>query len=163
MDIRGVVGESGQIRPARRNQEERAPARWSPLNLYFKLKRRGVLQTGTSYVVVAWLVAQVAELIGEIFGAPAWLLQGLLIALALGLPVALVLAWTLELTPRGLRRDSDASPPVAGHGQKGRGLLCVVIALMVLAIGLLAVERGPGVCAITPETSVQSGGNWPPK
>jgi hypothetical protein len=152
MDIRGVVGESGQIRPARGNETKSADPDWWPLAVYFSLRRRGVLRAGTGYVVVAWVIAQVAELIGDIFAAPDWMLRALIIALALGLPVVLMLSWAFELTPSGLRPERGALRPEAiAHG-RGRSLLCVLIGILVLTVGALVVQPDPSVCAYAPET-----------
>lgn len=152
MDIRGVVGESGQIRPTRHNQGKSADPDWWPLAAYFALKRRGVLQAGTGYVVVAWVIAQVAELIGDIFAWPDWVLQALIIALALGLPVVLMLSWAFELTPRGLQLERGTVRPDAMERGRGRSVVCVLVAILVLTIGALAVNRGASTCSYTPET-----------
>lgn len=154
MSIQGVVAGSGNNQPARQSHKSAASGRWSPRSLYFELKRRGVLEAGTSYIVVSWLIAQVAELIGEIFNSPAWLLQALLIALAIGLPVALVLSWAFELTPGGLKRESEVTPVESVARQKGRGLVCALIAVLVLTIGALVVNRESSICTISPQASV---------
>lgn len=89
-------------------------------SFFTELKRRHVFKVAAAYVVTAWLVAQVAEFLLESFAAPAWILQTLIIVLALGFPLAVVLAWAFELTPDGLERDSsaeaDALPPVTAPG-----------------------------------------------
>lgn len=131
-----------------RNSVERRDTghRWSAGALYLELKRRGVLEAGTNYTVVAWLVAQVAELIGEIFVLPAWALQALVIALAVGLPVSLFLSWVFELTPRGLKLESEITRAEAAARTRGRAYVCGLIAILVLTIGALAVRNAPAVC-----------------
>ena len=96
-----------------------------------------------------------AELIGEIFDAPAWTLQALLSALAIGLPISLFLSWAFELTPGGLKLESDLSPIESFSRQKGRGLVCALIAVLVLTIGTLLVNRDTSVCATSVEASAQ--------
>jgi TolB-like protein len=68
-----------------------------------ELKRRNVFKVGAAYLVVAWLVVQVASIALPAFEAPHWVLRVFILLLGLGFPLALVLAWTLELTPDGLR------------------------------------------------------------
>jgi predicted membrane channel-forming protein YqfA (hemolysin III family) len=80
----------------------------SPIqNFLSELKRRNVVRAGAAYVVLAWLVIQVADILFETFAAPIWLMQGLVIALAAGLPVTLVGAWVYELTREGLKRTVE--------------------------------------------------------
>jgi TolB-like protein len=78
------------------------------------LKRRNVFKVGSAYVVVAFVLAQVADLVLPTFNAPSWVNQTIFFLLVLGFPVALVLAWALELTPDGIKRDTNAqsTPPL---------------------------------------------------
>ena len=68
------------------------------------------------YLAAAWLLLQVVATIAPILGVPDSLQRNVLILIALGFPVALILAWVLELTPAGLKRDSGAEMP----GRSGR-------------------------------------------
>lgn len=75
--------------------------------LLTELKRRHVVQVGIAYLVVAWGVAQVADLVLDNYGAPTWIMQVILAALGIGFPVALVLSWIFDLRWDGLHRESD--------------------------------------------------------
>ena len=75
------------------------------MSLYAELKRRGVLKVGGAYVVVAWVMVQVASIAFPAFAAPAWVLRVFILIAMLGFPVALVMAWVLEITPDGLRHE----------------------------------------------------------
>lgn len=151
MELHGVVTKSGEIERPHSNSRSGIDTNSSAMALFFALKRRGVLQAGTSYVVVAWLIAQVADVVGEIFSIPSWFLQALLVALALGLPVTLVLSWAFELTPLGLRRDPIKGAQKVGGGGKGRGLVCALIAVLVLTIAALTVHTDPLQCSVRPD------------
>ena len=85
-----------------------------------ELNRRNVFRVAIAYVVTAWLIAQVAELAAESFGAPAWVMKMIITMLALGAPVALVMAWAYELTPGGLRRDPGTATRQASAGKLDR-------------------------------------------
>jgi TolB-like protein/Tfp pilus assembly protein PilF len=106
--------------------------------LFEELKRRKVFRVGAAYLVAAWLVVQVAELVAESFGAPPWFMQMLLVLVALGLPVALFLAWAFDLTPKGLVRDEDVTPDAAASSS--RLLSGVTVVLLVLALGYFVWE-----------------------
>ena len=92
------------------------------MSFFAELSRRNVIRVGVAYVVVAWVVAQVAEFAFENFGAPDWVLKSLVIVLVLGLPLVVFLAWAFELTPEGIKRDSEVDHRQPAIAQKGRKL-----------------------------------------
>jgi TolB-like protein/Tfp pilus assembly protein PilF len=96
------------------------------LGLVAELKRRSVFKVGAAYLVVAWLAAQAAGLAFPTFEAPVWALRVFIFILALGFPIALVLAWTLEVTPEGVKLD----PAPAGN----KRMYAVVTGLAALAV-----------------------------
>jgi TolB-like protein len=75
------------------------------VSLFAELRRRGVLKVGGAYVVVAWVVVQVASIAFPAFDAPAWALRVFILVAMLGFPVAVAMAWVLEVTPDGLRHE----------------------------------------------------------
>ena len=78
------------------------------MSLFTELKRRNVFKVGSAYVVIAFVLAQVADLVLPTFNAPFWVNQTIFFIFALGFPIALVLAWALELTPSGIKLDANA-------------------------------------------------------
>ena len=97
------------------------------MSLIAELKRRSVFKVGAAYLVVAWLAAQAAGLAFPTFEAPVWALRVFMFVLALGFPIALVLAWTLEVTPEGVKLD----PAPAGN----KRMYAIGAGLAVLAVG----------------------------
>ncbi len=75
------------------------------MSLFEELKRRKVFRVGIAYVVGAWLLIQVADILLENIGSPPWVLQTLFVALTVGFFIALFLSWAYEVTPEGVRRD----------------------------------------------------------
>ena len=106
-----------------------------------ELKRRNVFRVGIAYVVGAWLLLQAADILFEAFAAPDWSLRLLVILLILGLPVALFFAWAFELTPEGIKRESqvDRSQSITHH--TGRKLDRAIIAVLALALGYFVVDK----------------------
>jgi TolB-like protein/Tfp pilus assembly protein PilF len=96
------------------------------LSFFNELNRRNVFRVAIVYVVTAWLIAQVAGLAADSFGAPAWVMKMIITMLALGAPVALVMAWAYELTPGGLRRDSGTATRQAPAGKLDRSIIIVL-------------------------------------
>jgi len=70
-------------------------------------KRRNVVRVGIAYVVIAWLLTQVAEFAFENFGAPDWVLKTFIVFLLLGLLLTFFFAWVFEITPEGVKREED--------------------------------------------------------
>ena len=76
------------------------------MNLIAELKRRKVFKIGAAYVVVAWLVVQVASIAFPAFDAPAWVLRIFILIAFLGLPIALVFAWAFDFHPDGIQSET---------------------------------------------------------
>ncbi len=111
------------------------------MSLLTELKRRNVFKVGIAYAVMAWLVLQVADVILNNIGAPAWIFQVLLLFLAVGLAVALVLAWAFELTPEGVKRESEDSESAQTARNSSQKTTYVVIGVLALAASYLFVTR----------------------
>ncbi len=111
------------------------------MSLFNELKRRNVFRVGIAYVVVAWLTAQVVDLVLENFGAPAWFMRSLLVVLAAGLPLALVFAWAFEMTPEGLKKEKDVDRSQSVTHQTGRKLDRMIIGIMAVVIAFLVLDR----------------------
>ena len=88
------------------------------MSFYSELKRRNVVRVAIAYLVSAWVLLQVVDVVASILQFPDWLPRAILMALLIGLPIALALAWAFELTPEGFRKDSEVSPGVARAGSK---------------------------------------------
>ena len=105
--------------------------------LFTELRKRNVIRVAIAYCIVGWLIAQVADLAADNFGAPDWVMRMLLIILLLGLPVALFLAWAFELTPEGMKRAEEVPADAPKDPRSGRILNRIIIAtLAVLVVGL---------------------------
>jgi TolB-like protein/tetratricopeptide (TPR) repeat protein len=101
---------------------------------FAELKRRKVVRVAVVYAATAFVVLQVADIMLPSLGVPAWALSLIVVLLILGFPVALVLAWALELTPDGVR--VTPAPTAGDHEQPPPSLLG---RKTVLAAGLLAI------------------------
>ena len=116
------------------------------MTFFAELKRRNVVRVGIAYVVIGWVIAQVAGFAVDTFGAPDWVLRIFVVFLFLGLPLALFFAWAFELTPDGLKRERDVDRSQSIATQTGRKLDRIIIGVLVIAVGLLLADRfiGPG-------------------
>ncbi len=64
-----------------------------------------MFRTGAAYLVAAWLLMQVAEILLGTFDTPGWLMRGIVIVLAIGFPIAIILAWIYDITSHGIKRS----------------------------------------------------------
>jgi len=111
------------------------------LSLFEELKRRNVVRVGATYVVLGWVIAQVAEFAFENFGAPDWVLKTVIVLLLLGLPLVLFFAWAFELTPDGLKREKDVDRSESITPQTGRKLDRALIVFLALAVAWFAWDK----------------------
>jgi TolB-like protein/tetratricopeptide (TPR) repeat protein len=96
-----------------------------------ELKRRNVFRAGIAYAITAWLIAQIAGLAADSFGAPDWVMKMIITILLLGFPIAMVMAWAYEMTPEGLRRDDgDATDHSANTSKLDRTIIIALVAAL---------------------------------
>src|SRR5438034_10048423 len=108
---------------------------------FAELKRRNVYKVAIAYGVVAWLLLQAASILFPTFEAPPWTMKVFVALIALGFPIALVLAWAFELTPEGIKRAEDVDLSKSVRRKSGRKLDFFIIAVLLLVIGILVFQR----------------------
>jgi len=106
-----------------------------------ELKRRNVFKVGIAYVVVAWLLLQVSDVILNNVEAPSWVFDVILLLIAIGFPLILLFAWAFELTPEGLKRESEVDRTQSITHQTGQKLNYTIIAVMALALAYFAYDK----------------------
>jgi TolB-like protein len=111
------------------------------MSLIAELKRRNVFRVAVAYAVIAWVLAQVADLAFDNFGAPDWVPKSVLFVLLLGFPLAIFFAWAFEMTPEGVKKEKDVDRSESITSQTGRKLDFLIIGVLVIAVGLLLVDK----------------------
>ena len=109
-------------------------------SFFSELKRRNVYKVAVAYAVVGWLLVQVTTQVFPIFEIPNWASRLIVLAIIIGFPIALVIAWAFELTPQGLKRTEDVDLAVQGS-RKSHAWIYVVIVGALLSVGLFFVGR----------------------
>jgi TolB-like protein len=110
------------------------------ISFFEELKRRNVVRVGVVYLITAWLLAQVADLMLENFNAPDWVIQAILVVLIIGFPLALIFAWAFEMTPEGIKKEKDVDRTQSITHKTGRKLDRSIIAILVIALGYFVWE-----------------------
>ena len=109
-------------------------------NFFAELKRRNVYKVAVAYAIVGWLVVQIATQVFPFLEIPNWIVRLVIVLVAIGFPIALVIAWAFELTPEGLKRTEVADAAVAPRSSH-RAWIYVVVIGGILSIGLFFLGR----------------------
>jgi serine/threonine-protein kinase len=110
-------------------------------NFFAELKRRNVYKVAIAYIVGGWALAQGIAQVFPVFDIPNWVIRLIVLLIIIGLPIALVLAWTFEITPQGIKRTEAADAmPVATKQRSGAWIYIVAIGLAI-SIALFFVGR----------------------
>ena len=107
-------------------------------NFFAELKRRNVYKVAITYAVVAWLLIQAASILLPTFEAPAWVMKALVVFLALGFVISMMISWAFEATPQGLKRTENVPPDAVLPTWSPRKFATFIVAVAVIAAGLLA-------------------------
>lgn len=105
------------------------------MSFFSELRRRNVFKVAIAYSVATWLILQIVDLVLDNINAPEWVMQVFMLALAVGFPIAIIIAWAFEVTPQGvvLTKNVDRKQSITqstGH-QLNRGII------MILSIGIV--------------------------
>jgi hypothetical protein len=111
------------------------------MSLFKELKRRNVIRMAVLYIVAGWVVLQIADVLFDPLGLPAWTFWMVLGLLLLGFPLALIFAWVFEMTPEGLKRERDIDRSASVVAHTGRKMNTVIVVLLVVAIAGLVIDR----------------------
>lgn len=117
-------------------------------HLMDEMRRRRVYRVSATYVIGAFALLQGADIVLPALGAPTWAMRVMVVLAIVGLPVAAVMAWVFEITPRGIERTEPrvtgdgASPFVMRGGMVAAGIFGVVaLSLLVAGSGWVAIQR----------------------
>ena len=113
----------------------------NPRNFFAELKRRNVYKVAVAYAVVGWLLVQITTQVFPIFEIPNWALRLIVLAIIIGFPIALVLAWAFELTPEGIKRTGDVDFAASARQPRKHAWIVVVIVGAALSVGLFFFGR----------------------
>src|SRR5210317_1431791 len=107
------------------------------MSFFAELKRRNVFRVGIAYLVGGWLTLQLTDVLSELLDLPDVVGRVVVMLVAIGLPIALFLAWAFELTPEGVKRERDVDRSQSTTVQTGKKLNNIILVLMSIAIAYL--------------------------
>jgi TolB-like protein/Tfp pilus assembly protein PilF len=120
------------------------------MSLVQELKRRNVIRVGVLYLVAAWLLLQLTDVLSSLLPVPESSGPLVVLLLALGFFPVLIFAWVYEMTPEGLKREVDIDRSQSVTPDTGKKINTLIIVLLVLAIAGLVADR------LIPESSLDT-------
>ena len=108
-------------------------------NFFAELKRRNVYKVAVAYAVVGWLLVQIATQVFPFFEIPNWGVRLIVLAIIVGFPISLIIAWAFESTPQGIKRTVVAD--ATGQQSRGKTWIYVVVLGAFLSIALFFIGR----------------------
>ena len=111
------------------------------MSFFEELKRRNVFRVGIAYLIVAWLVLQVTDIVAPILELPDVFSKGVLLLVAIGLPLAIILAWAYEMTPEGVKKEKDVDRSQSITQNTGRKLDFAIIGVLSVAVAIFAWDK----------------------
>ena len=109
-------------------------------NFFAELKRRNVYKVAVAYAVASWLLIQIATQVFPFFEIPNWAVRLVVLLLIAGFPVALVFSWAFEITPEGIKRESEIEGDRSITHHTGRKIIWITVVLAIVAAALLAFQ-----------------------
>ena len=110
-------------------------------SFFSELKRRNVYKVAVAYAVVGWVIAQIATQIFPFLEIPNWIVRLVIVLIAIGFPIALVIAWAFEATPEGIRRTEDVDPVAVARAPKKHAWIYVVVIGAAISVALFFIGR----------------------
>lgn len=104
------------------------------MSFWQELKRRNVFRVAVAYLIVAWLVIQVVSALSAPLNVPEWFDTVAVLLLAVGFPIAVIVAWAFELTPSGIRLTMETEHSGRSARTSGRSFDYLIIALLSVAV-----------------------------
>jgi len=110
-------------------------------SLFSELKRRNVFRVAVAYVVISWLLIQVIGLAADSFEAPIWVMKMLIVILIVGFLPSLFFSWAFELTPEGLKKESEIVDEQSGSSYTAKKLDVITMVAVILVGGIIVYDR----------------------
>ena len=111
------------------------------MRLFQELKRRNVFRAAAAYAVAAWVIIEVSSLILEIYNSPDSVIRVIVALVALGFPFAVGFAWAFEVTPDGIKRESEVDHSQLSVRRSAKRWDILTVALIIVALGIFSIDR----------------------
>src|SRR5438034_4617588 len=113
----------------------------NPKTFFGELKRRNVYKVAVAYAIVGWLLVQITTQVFPFLEIPNWVVRLVIALVAIGFPIALVIAWAFEATPEGIKRTEVADAMPAVTRQKKHAWIYIVVVGAAISVALFFLGR----------------------
>jgi TolB-like protein len=111
------------------------------MRFFTELSRRHVFRVAGGYLLLAWLIMQVTDVLSSLLQFPDWVGRLVIYVLLFGFPLALLASWVFEITPEGIKRESEVERGAIRTTSKGRAVDFAIIAALTVVVGYLVWEK----------------------
>jgi len=111
------------------------------MSLFNELKRRNVFRVAVAYIISAWLLIQLSDILVPMLTLPEWVARFILLLLLILFVPTLIGAWALELTPEGLKLEKHVDQTDSITPATGKRLNTLIISALAIAVVLLLVDK----------------------
>lgn len=111
------------------------------MSFFEELKRRNVIRVAIAYGVAAWFILQLSDVVLENISAPDWVMQTIMLVLAIGFPVVILFAWAFEMTPEGIKKEKDVDRSKSITSVTGRKLDRMIIGILTVTVAYLLIDK----------------------
>ena len=111
------------------------------MSFFSELKRRNVFRVIALYVIAGWVILQAADLLSGILPVPEWTGALVFMLLILAFPLVAGFSWIYEITPEGIKRETEVPPDQSITHQTGRRLEVLIGVVAVVAIVVVITDR----------------------
>ena len=113
-----------------------------PMEKFFReAMRRNVVKVAVVYLIAGWLTMQVADVMFPALNLPEWLTSAIAALLLIGFPFALIFAWAFEMTPEGIKKESEIDRNESITSQTGKKLNTSIIIILSIALGFMLIDK----------------------
>jgi TolB-like protein/Flp pilus assembly protein TadD len=111
------------------------------MSFFEELKRRNVIRVAIAYGVASWFILQLSDVVLENIGAPEWVMQTVMLVLAIGFPLVVIFAWAFEMTPEGIKKEKDVDRSQSITSMTGRKLDRMIIGILTVTVAYLLIDK----------------------
>jgi TolB-like protein len=110
-------------------------------SIWEELQRRNVVKVAVAYVIVGWLILQLTDVLISLLDLPEWTGRLVFLLMLIGFPLAMFFAWVYELTPEGLKKETEVARSESITRQTGRKLDFLIIGVLTIAVIYLLADK----------------------
>ena len=111
------------------------------MSLLKEMHRRNVFRVAALYLVLSWLILKTTHVLIDLAGLAPWVRYAFEVILAIGLPAVLWFSWVYEVTPQGLRRESEVDAEKSITSLTGRKIDCAILITIILGLAVYLLQR----------------------